>query len=166
LPTIRSRCRSLAFARLNDDVMASVLAEKAPELDDMTRAVVIAVAGGAPGAALSVIEADVPGIDAALREIATTGDPYNVLRLELAGKLALKAALPRYEAFLRRAPAFIASQARSRSGPALATAVEAWEKTRQLADVAISQSLPAESVVFEIAGRVATLAPRDASAKA
>jgi DNA polymerase-3 subunit delta' len=72
----------------------------------------------------------------------------------------------RDEAFLRRAPAFIASQARSRSGPALATAVEAWEKTRQLADVAISQSLPAESVVFEIAGRVATLAPRDASAKA
>jgi DNA polymerase III subunit delta' len=166
LPTIRSRCRSLAFARLSDDVMTSVLAEKAPELDDITRAVVIAVAGGAPGAALSVIEADVPGIDAALREIATTGDPYNVLRLELAGKLALKAALPRYEAFLRRAPAFIASQARSRSGPALAAAVEAWEKVRQLADVAISQSLPAESVVFEIAGRVATLAPRDTSAKA
>jgi DNA polymerase III subunit delta' len=124
------------------------------------------VAGGAPGAALSVIEADVPGIDAALREIATTGDPYNVLRLDLAGKLALKAALPRYEAFLRRAPAFIASQARSRSGAALATAVEAWEKARQLADVAIPQSLPAESVVFEIAGRVAALAPRDASAKA
>jgi DNA polymerase III subunit delta' len=157
LPTIRSRCRSLAFARLSDDVVTAVLAEHAPHLDDMTRAVVIAVAGGAPGAALSVIEADVPGIDAALREIATTGDPYNVLRLDLAGKLALKAALPRYEAFLRRAPAFIASQARSRSGAALATAVEAWEKARQLADVAIPQSLPAESVVFEIAGRVAAL---------
>ncbi len=159
LPTIRSRCRSLAFARLDDDVMTTVLAKLAPQLDDMTRAVVIAVAGGAPGAALSVVEADVPGIDAALREIATTGDPHNVLRLDLAGKLALKAALPRYEAFLRRAPAFIAAHARSRSGPSLATAVEAWEKARQLADVAIPQSLPAESVVFEIAGRVATLAP-------
>ncbi len=159
LPTIRSRCRSLAFARLGDDVMASILAEQAPHLDDMTRAVVLAVAGGAPGAAMSVIETDVPGIDAALREIAATGDPYNVLRLDLAGKLALKAALPRYEAFLRRAPAFIASQARTRSGPALATAVEAWEKARELADVALPQSLPVESVVFEIAGRVATLAP-------
>ena len=166
LPTIRSRCRSLAFTRLSDDVMTAVLAGHAPHLDDMTRAVVIAVAGGAPGAALSVIEADVPGIDAALREIAATGDPYNVLRLDLAGKLALKAALPRYEAFLRRAPALIASQARTRSGTALATAVEAWEKARQLADVAIPQSLPAESVVFEIAGRVAALAPREASAKA
>jgi len=166
LPTIRSRCRSLAFARLDDDIMAAILAEQAPHLDDMTRAVVLAVAAGAPGAAMSVIETDVPGIDAALREIAVTGDPFNVLRLDLAGKLALKAALPRYEAFLRRAPAFIASQARTRSGPALAVAVEAWEKARQLADVAIPQSLPAESVVFEIAGRVATLAPRDASAKA
>lgn len=159
LPTIRSRCRSLAFARLDDDVMTAILAERAPHLDDMTRAVVMAVAGGAPGTAMSVIETDVPGIDAALREIAATGDPYNVLRLDLAGKLALKAALPRYEAFLRRAPAFIAAQARTRSGPALATAVEAWEKARQLADVALPQSLPAESVVFEIAGRVATLAP-------
>ncbi|MEP6786509.1 MAG: DNA polymerase III subunit delta' [Sphingomonadales bacterium] len=164
LPTIRSRCRSLAFARLGDDVMASVLAEEAPHLDDMTRAVVIAVAAGSPGAALSVIEADVPGIDAALREIATTGDPHNVVRLDLAGKLALKAALPRYEAFLRRAPAFIATQARTRSGDALATAVAAWESARQLADVAIPQSLPAESVVFEIAGRVAKLAPPSSAA--
>lgn len=159
LPTIRSRCRSLAFSRVSDDVMASVLAEEAPHLDDMSRAVVIAVAAGSPGAALSVVEADIPGIDAALREIATTGDPYNVVRLDLAGKLALKAAQPRYEAFLRRAPAFIATQAKTRSGDALATAVAAWEAARQLADVAVPQSLPAESVVFEIAGRVATLAP-------
>ncbi|MES2291012.1 MAG: DNA polymerase III subunit delta' [Pseudomonadota bacterium] len=166
LPTIRSRCRSLAFARLGDDVMASVLAAEAPHLDEMTRAVVIAVANGSPGAALSVIEADIPGIDAALREIATTGDPHNVVRLDLAGKLALKAALPRYEAFLRRAPAFIATQAKTRSGDALATAVAAWESARHLADVAIPQSLPAESVVFEIAGRVAALAPKDAHAKA
>ena len=166
LPTIRSRCRSLAFARLSDDVMTSVLSEKAPDLDDMTRAVVIAVADGAPGAALSVIETDVPGIDAALREIAATGDPFNVQRLDLASKLALKAAQPRYEAFLQRAPAFIATHARTRSGPALATAIAAWESARQLADSAISQSLPPENVVFEIAGRVAALAPRDARAKA
>jgi DNA polymerase III subunit delta' len=166
LPTIRSRCRSLAFSRLDDDVMTAVLADAAPQLDDMTRAVVIAASGGAPGAALSVIDADVMGIDAALRELAATGDPHNVQRLDLAGKLALKAALPRYEAFLRRAPAFIAHQARSRSGAALADAIVQWERARQLADVAIAQSLIAESVVFEIAGRIAALAPKDVRAKA
>lgn len=157
LPTIRSRCRALGFSRLGDDVMTAVLAQHAAHLDDMTRAVTIAIADGAPGKALAALDVDVPGIDAALREIAATGDPHNVLRLDLAGKLALKAAAPRYEAFLQRAPAFIAGQAKTRSGPALATAITAWEAARQLADVAVAQSLPQESVVFEIAGRVAAL---------
>ena len=166
LPTIRSRCRSLSFGRLGDDVMTAVLATEAPQLDDITRAVVIAAAGGAPGTALSIIESDVTGLDAALRDLAANGDTSHVLRLELASKLALKTALPRYEAFLRRAPAFIAHQARTRSGPALADAIVQWEHARQLADVAIPQSLPAESVVFELAGRVAALAPKDTRAKA
>ena len=107
-----------------------------------------------------------PGLDAALREIATTGDPENVRRLELAAKLALKAATPRYEAFLRRAPAFIASQARHRSGAQLASAIAQWEAAHSLAGTAIAQSLPPESVVFEIAGRVATLAPGGGHVKA
>ena len=77
--------------------------------------------------ALGVVEADVPGLDAALREIAVTGDTNNALRLDLAGKLALKTAHPRYEAFLQRAPAFIAAQARQRGGVALADAVTAWD---------------------------------------
>ena len=165
LPTIRSRCRSLAFGRLDDDVMAEVLRRHAPELDDVTRAVVMAAANGSPGAALSVVEADVTGLDASLREIAVSGDPYNVLRLELASKLAVKSALPRYEAFLQRAPGFIAAQARNRTGPELADAIAAWEGARQLADVAIVQSLPPESVVFELAGRVAMLARPDLHAK-
>ena len=165
LPTIRSRCRSLAFGRLDDDVMAAVLRQRAPELDDVTRAVVIAAANGSPGAALGVVEADITGLDATLREIAASGDPYNVLRLDLAAKLAVKAALPRYEAFLQRAPGFIAAQARTRTGPALADAITAWEGARQLADVAIVQSLPPESVVFDMAGRVAMLARSDPHAK-
>jgi DNA polymerase-3 subunit delta' len=166
LPTIRSRCRALAFERLPDDVMATILAREAPELDGMTRAVVLAAANGAPGAALSMLEEDIAGLDAALRELATTGDPHNVLRLELASKLSLKAAQPRYAAFLRRAPAYLARQARSRSGPALAEAIASWEAARELADTAVAQSLVPESVVFEIAGRVAALAPKDARAKA
>ena len=166
LPTIRSRCRSLAFTRLDDAAMTSVLARLAPELDPVARAVVAAVANGAPGLAAQVLEADIPGLDAALREIATTGDPHNVLRLDLAAKLGLKAALPRYEAFLRRAPAFIAAQAHARTGDPLAVAIAAWEHARDLAGVAIGQSLPPESVVFELAGRVAALAAGDARAKA
>ncbi len=166
LPTIRSRCRALAFGRLDDDAMTSFLLRHAPELDTITRAIVIALADGSPGAALAVIAADVPGIDAILREIATGGDRDTSLRLDLAAKLAGKAALPRYEAFLRRAPAFIAARARGAEGERLAQAVEHWEAARGLADVAIAASLPAESVVFDIASRVAALAPEPARAKA
>lgn len=157
LPTIRSRCRSLAFSRLDDAAMKAVLADLAPQLDEMSRAVVVTAANGAPGAAMAVVDADIAGLDAAFRELASTGDPHNVVRLDLAGKLAVKAALPRYEAFLQRAPAFIAREARQRSGSALADAIVQWESARQLADIAIAQSLPAESVVFELAGRVAAL---------
>ena len=166
LPTIRSRCRALGFTRLSDDVMTSVLDAHAPQLDAMTRAVVIAVAAGLPGAALGVIEADVPGLDAALREIALSGDVTNALRLELAAKLSLKAAQPRYEAFLQRTPAFIAMQARQRSGQELADAVAAWDASRALADIAVTASLPPENVVFELAGHVAALAPKATRAKA
>ena len=166
LPTIRSRCRALAFDRLTNHDMEDVLAKQGPEIDALTRAIVIAIAEGAPGAAGEVLAADVPGIDAALRDIATSGDPDNVIRLDLAGKLSLKAATNRYEAFLRRAPAFIADHARSRSGTELETALSSWEGARTLADVAVAQSLPPEDVVFSIAGRVAALAPEDTRAKA
>ncbi len=165
LPTIRSRCRALAFGRLGDDVMADILAAEAPQLDGVSQSVVIAAADGIPATALAVVEADLPGLDAALREIATTGDPHNVVRLELAGQLSGKAALPRYDAFLKRVPAFIAREARARNGGALATAIGQWEAARALADVAVGASLPAESVVFELAGKVAALAPQEAHAK-
>ncbi len=165
LPTIRSRCRALAFLRLNDDVMKDILERESPVLDGMTRAVILASAGGAPGTALSMIAEDIAGLDATFRELATTGDPQNVIRLDVSTKLSLKAAQPRYEAFLRRAPAFIARQARQRDGTSLANAIIQWEAVRALSEVAIAQSLPPESVVFEIAGRVAALAPRDADAK-
>jgi len=81
------------------------------------------------------------------------------MRLDLAGKLTNKAGLPRYLAFLQRAPAFIATQARQRHGLALHSAIAAWEQARQLADIAVAQSLPVEDVVFAVSSAVAALAP-------
>ena len=89
-----------------------------------------------------------------------TGDPTNAVRSKLAQSLSLKAALPRYEAFLGRAPAFIADQARRSDGARLDAALTAWSKARALAQIAIPQSLVAETVIFEMAGHVASLAPQ------
>jgi DNA polymerase III subunit delta' len=166
LPTIRSRCRTLMFASLDDAAMTSVLEDHLPDLDPVKRAQLVAVAKGSPATALAYADLDMAAIDAALVELAATGDPTNVVRVKLAQSLALKAALPRYEVFLWRAPAFIADRARRADGTALDAALTAWSKARALSQIAIPQSLVAETVVFEMAGHVASLAPGRGSAKA
>jgi DNA polymerase III subunit delta' len=160
LPTIRSRCRTLMFAPLSDAAMTSVLAEQLPDLDPAKRAQLIMAANGSPATAMAYADLDIAAVDAALDELAQTGDPTNAVRSKLAQVLSLKAALPRYEAFLGRAPAFIADQARRSEGARLDAALTAWRKARALSQIAIPQSLVAETVVFEMAGHVASLAPQ------
>ena len=160
LPTIRSRCRTLMFAPLSDAAMTSVLADQLPDLDPAKRAQLIMAANGSPATAMAYADLDIAAVDAALDELAQTGDPTNAVRSKLAQSLSLKAALPRYEAFLGRAPAFIADQARRSDGARLDAALTAWRKARTLAQIAIPQSLVAETVVFEMAGHVASLAPQ------
>ncbi|MDB5713299.1 MAG: family ATPase [Sphingomonadales bacterium] len=160
LPTIRSRCRLLMFAPLDDAAMALVLADQLPDTDPELRAALVASANGLPAAALASASLDVGAFETALEQLARTGDPTNAIRSRLAQSLALKAALPRYEAFLQRAPAFIAAHARTSTGPALERSINAWEKARTLSAIAIPQSLIAETVVFEMAGHVAKLADR------
>jgi DNA polymerase III subunit delta' len=160
LPTIRSRCRTLMFAPLSDAAMTSVLADQLPDLDPAKRAQLIMAANGSPATAMAYADLDIAAVDAALDELAQTGDPTNAVRSKLAQSLSLKAALPRYEAFLGRAPAFIADQARRSDGARLDAALTAWSKARALSQIAIPQSLVAETVVFEMAGHVASLAPQ------
>ena len=159
LPTLRSRCRPLAFSRLDDEAMRGI-AERA-KVDEAA----IAIADGIPGALVGSVAGHTASLESALHEIATTGDPTLKRRMTLADALAAKAALPRYEALLQRVPAFIAARAGERRGAPLATAIAAWEAARTLADTAIAQSHPIESVVFELAGHVAALAPTGAAGK-
>ena len=164
LPTIRSRCRMLRFAGLNDDAMRVVLRRHLPdmstdEVDTLTRA-----GDGSPGRALGYAGLGLSEIEAALTAIATDGDPTNARRLALAKSLSGKAARPRYEALLERAPAYLATMARQRQGSALRDALVAWEEAKHLAAGAIILSLDPASVVFDLCSHVARLAPhRDAA---
>lgn len=155
LPTIRSRCRLLRFEPLDDaDMRAALVAAgaKPGEIDDLVR-----VGQGSPANALAMAGLDIAGLDQTLAELAQ-GDPSNATRAELAGKLSLKAAQPRYEAFLDRAPRFLAAQARVRTGEALRSALDAHEAARNLAASALGLSLDAQGTVFEMGGIVASLA--------
>ena len=163
LPTIRSRCRHLRLSTLDDDAMTSALRSALPdaspgEIEDLR-----SVGQGSPGRAIAFRGLDVAALDKAMRDLAALGDPTNARRSQLAQALSLKAAQPRYEAFLARAPSLIAAEAKQREGAALAEALRLWERANSLASSATHLSLEPQSVVFELGGMLATLAPRPGS---
>lgn len=157
LPTIRSRCRLLRFGLLDAGEMTAVLRHARPELDGEELAALVEAGEGSPGRALRYAGLDVRALDQAIAAIAADGDPLNARRSALARQLAPKAAQPRYEAFLERVPAFIARQARRRSGPALAATLAADARARDLAGAAVGLSLDQQATVWEMAGVLAGL---------
>jgi DNA polymerase-3 subunit delta' len=160
LPTIRSRTRQLRLSPLDDDAMASALCATLPDVEAQEIQELVAAGQGSPGRALAFRGLDVAGLDRAMAELAEKGDPTNARRSALAQSLAARSAQPRYEAFLARAPALVAAEAKRRRGPALAEALRLWERAQALAASAKPLSLEPESVVFELAGILATLAPK------
>ena len=160
LPTIRSRCRLLRFEALDDATMARVLRAQYPAADDAEIAALMVAGQGSPGRAAGFAGLDMAALDTALAAIAADGDPSNARRARLAKLLSPKAAQPRYEAFLDRAPAFIAAAAPGRGGAALRTALDSYDAARALSASARALSLDAQGTVFEMAGLVARLAAR------
>jgi DNA polymerase-3 subunit delta' len=158
LPTIRSRCRVLRLAPLADDAMASALRAALPDADAAEIDTLVAVGEGAPGRAIAWRGLDIAALDREMDALVRAGDPTNARRSALAGSLALKAAQPRYEAFLARAPSRIAAAAKVRAGPGRAEAIKLWERATSLAGSARRHSLDPGSVVFELAGMLAALA--------
>ncbi|WP_375381974.1 AAA family ATPase [uncultured Sphingomonas sp.] len=158
LPTIRSRCRLLRFDPLDEAVLAGVLTDALPDASTTEITSLVRAGEGSPGRALGYAGLDLAALDASLAGIAADGDPSNAARLKLARELGGRGAEPRYEAFLDRAPAFIAEAARARTGPALRGALDAYEAARTVASAARPLSMVAEPTVFELAGLVARLA--------
>ena len=160
LPTIRSRCRQVRLSALDPGAMTSALRAALPDADEAEIATLAEVGEGSPGRAIAFRGLDIDALNTAMAALAREGDPINAKRVALASSLSLKSAQPRYEAFLDRAPSLIARIARERRGPALAQALGLWERAANLAGSAQRLSLDPQSVVFELAGMLATLAPK------
>jgi DNA polymerase-3 subunit delta' len=165
LPTIRSRCRQLRLGRLHPDAMMSALSAALPDADESEIRDLAEIGEGSPGRAIAFRGLDIGALERSLREIASKGDPTNGRRSALAQSLSTKAAQARYEAFLARTPSLIAEAAKQRRGPALAEALRLWERAHDLAGSAARLSLDPQSVVFELAGMLAALAPEQASSQ-
>ena len=113
LPTIRSRCQVLRFDALDDKQMQQLLREQTPKLDDTEIAALVAAGEGSPGRALQFVDAGLAELDDIAKSIMHTGDKNNALKTDLARKLSLKAAMPRYQAFIQRVPNLMAQYIRT-----------------------------------------------------
>jgi len=158
LPTIRSRCRLLRLEPLDEPAMHAALNAELPEASGDEIASLVRAGAGSPGRALRYAELGLSEIDAALHAIARDGDPTTARRARLAKALAVKAAQPRYEAFLDRVPGIIAEAAQHRNGADLRVALDAYAQARDVAGAARGLSLDAGGTVLELAGLVARLA--------
>jgi DNA polymerase III subunit delta' len=157
LPTIRSRCQMLRFDPLNDAQMAEALAVAAPDLRENERAMLIRSGAGSPGQALDFAGLDLGEIEGAMDTIVNYGDAGSKLRHQLAETLSLKAAQPRYEAFLRRVPARIAAFARTQEAANALPAINAFHAAEELAARAIGLTLDKQAVVFQMGSLLASL---------
>lgn len=157
LPTIRSRCQIMRFDPLNDAEMERALRNHMPDISDHNLLALARVGAGAPGHALEFADLDLASLEASMQAILQTGDPQNLHRSTLAAELSLKAAQPRYEAFLRRVPQVIAEQARRAEAASVAPVIDAWHTANSLAGRAVGLTLDKQSVVFQMGSLLASL---------
>ncbi|TKD50480.1 AAA family ATPase [Sphingomonas baiyangensis] len=158
LPTIRSRCRVLRFAALDDADMAAALRAATPDASEADLAAMLRAGAGAPGRALRFAGLDLAAIEADLESLAEKGDPDNSVRSRLAKAMAAKTAQPRFAAFVERVPSFIAAHAASRSGERLRSALDAYAAAREAGGAALRLSQDAGTATFELATIVTRLA--------
>ena len=158
LPTIRSRCRRLDFAPLDDAAMTSVLGACLPEQAAGDIAALVVHAAGSPGRALKAAALDLPALEQEALAIMAEGDTDNRRRSALAQKLALKSANERYAAFLELVPALVARESVKLRGNQQARALDAYARARDTAAVAPRLTLDPAMTVFQLGTILASVA--------
>ena len=150
LPTIRSRCRTLNFRTIDDDVMASWLRTNMPDAESDDIASLTVLAAGAPGRALRFRDSDLAWIWRDLEQLAEQGDPRLAIATRLSQSLSLKGANDNYEAFLELAPTLLSRAARAADGRAAAMLVDRWQDASRIASSAIATSSDKALTIFEL----------------
>ena len=161
LPTIRSRCRRLDFARLSDDAMTSLLTRSLPETNSAEIARLTEFANGSIGRALAIAELDLAPLESEALAILRQGDADNGKRSKLASALGPKGASERYAAFLELVPGLVAAEAVALDGEARGRALDAYAKVRETAAIAPRLSLDPAATVFQIGTILASVALKD-----
>ena len=159
LPTIRSRCRTLRFAALPDDAMATILAVQAPDSDPETRSAAIAAAAGSPGRALGFIASGLGPVAELMRRILAQGDAGFVLRGELAASLGARPDRARLEAALDLARSILDEGIEALPAAALSPRVEAHVELVRLTGELATYNYDPGLLAMEIGTLLAGAAP-------
>ncbi|ASK87561.1 DNA polymerase III subunit delta' [Sphingorhabdus sp. SMR4y] len=158
LPTIRSRCQMLRFDPLDTEDMRHVLKAAAPKLTEEELETLVRAGEGSPGRALQYAEVGLAELEGIARQIVISGDRDNSLKSELARKLSLKAATPRYRAFLDRVPSLMAEQIKGSEIAASMENIEKWREASDLASTALPKALDNQAVIFRLGSLLGDLA--------
>ena len=163
LPTIRSRCRTLAFQALDDDAMTSILSLQLPDVAEAKRRSLVPAAGGSVGRALALASLDLEPLRKEAVSLMREGDPTNARRSKLASALSGRNAADRYAAFLDIAPSLIAEEARRLSGGSRLRALDAYAEAREVSRLAPRLSLDPAVTAFRLGSILASVAEPSAA---
>jgi DNA polymerase-3 subunit delta' len=145
------------FDSLDGPDMTAALHPLLPDHDANEIEILRQLGRGSPGIALEFAGLKMGELEEKMQHIIRSGDADNAIRSFLAGQLSLKAAQPRYEAFLRRVPSVIAEAARNMPANDNMAAIDAWKKATELAGRAIGVSLDKNAVILEMGRLLASL---------
>ena len=158
LPTVRSRCRTLAFQPLGDDAMTSILAKELPEVSEAKRSVLVSATNGSAGRAIALARLDLEPLRQEALGLMREGDPTNARRSRLAQALSGRNSAERYAAFLQLAPSLIAGEARRLTRGDRLRALDAYSEAHDLGRMAPRLSLDPATTAFRMGSILASVA--------
>ena len=164
LPTIRSRCRVLAFPRVSASEIDAVLQREAPQADAAMREAAIAASGGSPGAAIEFVELDLGEIHRLMREIADAGDKDFRLRGKLAEAMGARPDRRRQLAAIDLARSVVAKRMQGVSRQAIPALGETHAELVRLGAQAPTYNFDPGLLVMEIGTLLASLGAPNAPA--
>lgn len=163
--TIRSRCRTLRFAALDDEALGTALDAAAPGTAREAREAALATAGGSPGAALDFLKRDLVGAQRLMARIAREGDSGFELRAGLLDAIGARPDRDQQLATLEAARIVLAGGLADADRPRQARIVEAHALCSRLIAQAPTANFDPTTLMLEIGGLLASVAdPREALA--
>ncbi len=153
LPTIRSRCRRLAFGPLSDDDVRSGLGPAGEALGADVLRRILDLAAGSLGRACELVDGGASSMIAAFDRLSTGTSASSAEVHAFAEALARPAAERDYGLFLDLARARIARKARAGEAPA----ADAWSRTAALANAQDSLHIDRKFVVMDVLARLGAL---------